>query len=104
MPNHHRQNPADHQTGRKAPENSNASQREDWGSEELQRLPAGRSSPPAVHRAKGTTVASRSHVERLPDGTEHRTGVWIGNQKARRDKLDTEQLAALAELGVQWAV
>ncbi|MET8241210.1 MULTISPECIES: Helicase associated domain protein [unclassified Streptomyces] len=53
---------------------------------------------------EGTTVVSRSHVEELPDGTEHRTGVWIGNQKARRDKLDTEQLAALAELGVQWAV
>ena len=33
------------------------------------------------------------------DGTEYRTGIWIGNQKARRDKLDTAQLRALAGLG-----
>ncbi|MFE4632770.1 hypothetical protein ACFRJ1_05230 [Streptomyces sp. NPDC056773] len=36
----------------------------------------------------------------LPDGTEHRTGVWIVNQKQRRDRLEREQLA---ELGVDWA-
>ncbi|MGW6846701.1 hypothetical protein [Streptomyces sp. NPDC054958] len=36
-------------------------------------------------------------------GTEHRTGVCIGNQKARRDRLDAAQLAALAYLGVDWA-
>ncbi|KOU90504.1 helicase [Streptomyces virginiae] len=30
-------------------------------------------------------------------------GIWIGNQKARRNRLDTAQLAALAELGVDWA-
>ncbi|MGW7453496.1 hypothetical protein [Streptomyces sp. NPDC054787] len=45
----------------------------------------------------------RAHVERLLDGTEHRTGVWIVNQKQRRDRLDHEQLRALAELGVGWA-
>ncbi|GGT44007.1 helicase [Streptomyces kurssanovii] len=45
----------------------------------------------------------RAHIERLPDGTEHRTGIWIGNQKARRDRLDTTQLATLAELGIDWA-
>ncbi|MET9695037.1 hypothetical protein ABZY81_42830 [Streptomyces sp. NPDC006514] len=39
----------------------------------------------------------------LADGSEHRTGIWIGNQKARRDKLNPAQLAALAELGVDWA-
>ncbi|MFB7224513.1 helicase associated domain-containing protein [Streptomyces sp. NPDC056227] len=49
-------------------------------------------------------MPGRGHVEVLPDGTEHRTGIWIGNQKARRDKLDAEQLRTLAELGVQWAV
>ncbi|WP_327241081.1 hypothetical protein [Streptomyces sp. NBC_01320] len=43
------------------------------------------------------------HVEHLPDGTEHRTGIWITNQKARRDRLDTGQLRALAELGIDWA-
>ncbi|MFD9379384.1 Helicase associated domain protein [Streptomyces sp. NPDC059999] len=45
----------------------------------------------------------RGIVEVLPDGTEHRTGIWYANTKARRDKLDTAQRAALAELGVGWA-
>ncbi|MFE7711404.1 hypothetical protein ACFU6I_37860 [Streptomyces sp. NPDC057486] len=49
-------------------------------------------------------MPGRGHIEVLPDGTEHRTGIWIGNQKARRDKLDAEQLRTLAELGVEWAV
>ncbi|MFI1066977.1 DEAD/DEAH box helicase [Streptomyces spororaveus] len=48
-------------------------------------------------------LPGRAVVEQLPDGTEHRTGIWIGNQKARRDKLDQAQLAALAEAGVDWA-
>ncbi|MEW2588132.1 hypothetical protein [Streptomyces virginiae] len=48
-------------------------------------------------------MPGRAVVERLPDGTEHRTGIWIGNQKARRDKPDQSQLAALAELGVDRA-
>ncbi|MFF5448482.1 Helicase associated domain protein [Streptomyces sp. NPDC012888] len=48
-------------------------------------------------------MPSRAHVERLPDGTAHRTGVWIANQKQRRDRLDAGQLEALAELGVLWA-
>ncbi|MFJ7169261.1 Helicase associated domain protein [Streptomyces globosus] len=30
-------------------------------------------------------------------------GVWVTNTKSRRDKLTTEQLAALAKLGVDWA-
>ncbi|MCF2434316.1 helicase associated domain-containing protein [Streptomyces thinghirensis] len=30
-------------------------------------------------------------------------GVWISNTKMRRDKLTVEQLAALAELGLEWA-
>ncbi|WP_428985512.1 helicase associated domain-containing protein [Streptomyces globosus] len=30
-------------------------------------------------------------------------GVWISNTKSRRDKLTTDQLAALAKLGVDWA-
>lgn len=44
-------------------------------------------------------IPGRGHVEILADGTEYRTGIWIGNQKARRDKLDTAQLRALAGLG-----
>ncbi|MFD6725805.1 helicase associated domain-containing protein [Streptomyces anthocyanicus] len=30
-------------------------------------------------------------------------GVWVSNTRARRDKLSQEQLAALAELGLEWA-
>ncbi|MGW2272203.1 helicase associated domain-containing protein [Streptomyces yangpuensis] len=47
-------------------------------------------------------MPGRSAIEELPDGP-HRVGIWVGNQKARRDRLDTAQLAALAELGVPWA-
>ncbi|MCX4722257.1 hypothetical protein OG818_41955 [Streptomyces virginiae] len=45
-------------------------------------------------------MPGRAVVERLPDGTEHRTGIWIANQKARRNRLNAAQLAAL---GVHWA-
>ncbi|MFD9453377.1 Helicase associated domain protein [Streptomyces sp. NPDC059985] len=54
-------------------------------------------------RREGGGVPVRAHVERLPDGGEHRTGVWLMNQKTRRDRLSADQLAALAELGVRWA-
>ncbi|MFF3863388.1 helicase associated domain-containing protein [Streptomyces sp. NPDC002209] len=52
---------------------------------------------------EGGGLPRRAHVEQFPDGTEHRTGVWIVNQKQRRDRLDADQLAALAALGVDWA-
>ncbi|MFD7258814.1 hypothetical protein [Streptomyces sp. NPDC059874] len=52
---------------------------------------------------EGGGLPGRAHVEHLPDGTEHRTGIWIANQKQHRDKLDAAQLAALAHLGVEWA-
>ncbi|MFB0627674.1 helicase [Streptomyces sp. AB3(2024)] len=42
-------------------------------------------------------------MEILPDGSEQRTGVWIANQKQRRNRLDAGQLAALAQLGMEWA-
>ncbi len=32
-----------------------------------------------------------------------RLGVWISNTKSRRDRLDTDQLTALAKLGMDWA-
>ncbi|MFJ6761104.1 Helicase associated domain protein [Streptomyces sp. NPDC091273] len=53
--------------------------------------------------AREGALPGRAVVERLPDGTEHRTGIWISNQKARRDRLDPAQLAALADLGIDWA-
>ncbi|MFD3723346.1 hypothetical protein [Streptomyces sp. NPDC058674] len=37
-----------------------------------------------------------------PDGSEHRTGIWIGNMKDRRDRLDQTQLSA-CRLGADWA-
>ncbi|MEV7594089.1 Helicase associated domain protein [Streptomyces sp. NPDC089922] len=51
---------------------------------------------------EGGGLPGRQHVEHLP-GAVHRTGVWLANQRQRRDRLDQAQLAALAGLGVQWA-
>ncbi|MFJ7264983.1 Helicase associated domain protein [Streptomyces globosus] len=47
-------------------------------------------------------LPGRGHVEELPDGP-HRTGVWLANQRQRRDRLGAAQLEALAALGVEWA-
>ncbi|MEU3317352.1 helicase associated domain-containing protein [Streptomyces sp. NPDC006662] len=52
---------------------------------------------------EGGGTPGRSHVERLPDGSEHRTGVWLANQRQRRDRLHPDQLRALADLGMEWA-
>ncbi|WP_024757528.1 DEAD/DEAH box helicase [Streptomyces exfoliatus] len=52
---------------------------------------------------EGRTVVARAHLEELPDGTVIKLGVFLSNQKARRDRLDAEQRAALAELGYTWA-
>ncbi|WP_328723564.1 Helicase associated domain protein [Streptomyces sp. NBC_00247] len=57
----------------------------------------------AQYVAREGRLPGRGVVEVLPDGVEHRTGIWLGNMKARRDKLDPAQLAALAELGAEWA-
>ncbi|MFI5987355.1 hypothetical protein ACIBEA_41610 [Streptomyces sp. NPDC051555] len=48
-------------------------------------------------------LPGRGHAEELPDGTTHRTGIWIVNQKQRRDRLTPEQLGVLADLGIPWA-
>ncbi|MFK0202939.1 hypothetical protein [Streptomyces lavendulae] len=56
---------------------------------------------PYVER-EGGSLPGRQHVEHLPE-TVHRTGVWLTNQRQRRDRLDAAQLEALAALGVQWA-
>ncbi|MEU7604591.1 helicase associated domain-containing protein [Streptomyces sp. NPDC041003] len=42
----------------------------------------------AQYIAREGRLPGRGIVQILPDGTEHRTGIWIGNMKARRDKLD----------------
>jgi superfamily II DNA or RNA helicase len=52
---------------------------------------------------EGRTVVGRAHVEKLPDGSAIKLGVFLSNQKARRDRLDATQRAALAELGYTWA-
>nr|WP_267881960.1 MULTISPECIES: DEAD/DEAH box helicase [unclassified Streptomyces] len=48
-------------------------------------------------------MPGRAGVQEMPDGGVHRVGVWLANQKQRRDRLHPEQLAALTELGVEWA-
>lgn len=57
---------------------------------------------------EGDRPVPRGHTEEIAiDGeTEPVTvklGVWISNTKSRRDRLDADQLAALAELGMDWA-
>ncbi|WP_406503263.1 helicase associated domain-containing protein [Streptomyces sp. NBC_00212] len=52
------------------------------------------------------TVVPRQHTEQITvDGQDHdvRPGVWVSNQKNRRDKLNEQQLAQLAALGLDWA-
>ncbi|MFC8295256.1 Helicase associated domain protein [Streptomyces sp. NPDC057242] len=56
---------------------------------------------------EGDRPVPRGHSEQLAvDGeTEPVTvklGVWVSNTKSRRDRLDTDQLAALAKLGMKW--
>ncbi|MDX2733451.1 hypothetical protein [Streptomyces sp. PA03-2a] len=48
-------------------------------------------------------MVGRQHVEELPDGTPVRLGVFLSNQKSRRDRLTEDQLAAFANLGLEWA-
>ncbi|GAA2725396.1 DEAD/DEAH box helicase [Streptomyces luteosporeus] len=50
----------------------------------------------------------RGHTEEITiDGEAEpvtvKLGVWISNTKSRRGRLDADQLAALAELGMDWA-
>ncbi|MCX4784416.1 DEAD/DEAH box helicase [Streptomyces sp. NBC_01264] len=57
---------------------------------------------------EGTRPVPRGHTETITtDGETEPTGVklgvWTSNTKSRRDKLTTEQLSALAKLGVDWA-
>lgn len=50
----------------------------------------------------------RGHSEEIAvDGEAEpvavKLGVWISNTKSRTDRLDADQLAALAALGMDWA-
>lgn len=61
-----------------------------------------------VEREGAGRPVPRGHSEEIAvDGeTEPVTvklGVWISNTKSRRDRLTADQLAALAELGMDWA-
>ncbi len=51
----------------------------------------------------GTLTVPRGHIERLPDGTEVKLGVFLSNTKTRRGKLTPDKLQALADLGLNWA-
>ncbi|MFE5898245.1 Helicase associated domain protein [Streptomyces sp. NPDC056488] len=52
-----------------------------------------------VPRAHGEEITVEGHAEPVIV----KLGVWVSNTKSRRDKLTADQLAALAELGVDWA-
>ncbi|WP_406190246.1 Helicase associated domain protein [Streptomyces sp. NBC_01017] len=52
---------------------------------------------------EGAVTVPRGHVETLPDSTEVKLGVWVMNQKSRREKLTTDRLTTLANLGLEWA-
>ncbi|UXY33164.1 DEAD/DEAH box helicase [Streptomyces sp. HUAS TT20] len=57
---------------------------------------------------EGHRPVPRGHSEEIAvDGEAEpvavKLGVWVSNTKSRRDRLAQEQLAALRELGVEWA-
>ncbi|MFE4453073.1 Helicase associated domain protein [Streptomyces sp. NPDC056796] len=58
----------------------------------------------AQYKARtGSVTVPRGHVEALPDGVEIRLGVFLSNSRSRRAKLSADRLAALADLGLEWA-
>jgi len=61
-----------------------------------------------VQREGADRPVPRGHSEEIAvDGEAEpvtvKLGVWVSNTKSRRDRLDADQLAALAELGMEWA-
>ncbi|MER5312447.1 Helicase associated domain protein [Streptomyces sp. NPDC002773] len=61
-----------------------------------------------VEREGAHRPVPRGHAEEIVvDGETEpvavRLGVWVSNTKSRRDRLDADQLAALAKLGMEWA-
>ncbi|MFC8174960.1 Helicase associated domain protein [Streptomyces sp. NPDC057325] len=61
-----------------------------------------------VEREGADRPVPRGHGEEITvDGETEpivvKLGVWVSNTKSRRDRLDADQLAALAKLGMKWA-
>lgn len=60
-----------------------------------------------VEREGADRPVPRGHTEQLAIDSEEpvtiKLGVWISNTKSRRDRLDADQLDALAKLGMEWA-
>ncbi|MFC9931701.1 Helicase associated domain protein [Streptomyces sp. NPDC127190] len=61
-----------------------------------------------VEREGADRPVPRGHSEEITvDGETEpvavKLGVWVSNTKTRRDKLTADQLAALADLGLEWA-
>ncbi|MEU1558500.1 helicase associated domain-containing protein, partial [Streptomyces scabiei] len=61
-----------------------------------------------VEREGADRPVPRGHSEEIAVDVEAepvtvKLGVWVSNTKSRRDKLAQDQLAALRELGVEWA-
>ncbi|TBO58157.1 helicase [Streptomyces kasugaensis] len=61
-----------------------------------------------VEREGAGRSVPRGHSEEIavdgePEPVAVKLGVWVSNTKSRRDKLAPDQLAALRELGVEWA-
>lgn len=61
-----------------------------------------------VEREGADRAVPRGHSEEITVVGETepvivKLGVWVSNTKSRRDKLAQDQLAALRELGVEWA-
>ncbi|KOY53596.1 helicase associated domain-containing protein [Streptomyces sp. XY332] len=52
-----------------------------------------------VPRAHGEEVVVEGEAEPMVV----KLGVWVSNTKSQRDKLTADQLAALTQLGVDWA-
>ena len=56
---------------------------------------------------EGHLTVPRKHIETVTgeDGVEQqvRLGVWLSNQRARRDKLTAERVTALDALGIRWS-
>ncbi|MFE2093487.1 helicase associated domain-containing protein [Streptomyces sp. NPDC059460] len=92
------------ETGCTTPEDRSANQREDRGAAKgSDAFTRGVAALTQYIAREGKTVVGRGHVEHLPDGTTVRLGVFLSNQKSRRDRLSEQQLATLAALGLEWA-
>jgi hypothetical protein len=68
--------------------------------------------PPGLIGLANHVTVPRGHTEILQDSgsadgagetVSVKLGVWISNTKSRRAKLTPDKLAALAELGLNWA-